>query len=77
MVKILQSTIERLLYVMLLLLFIVSVAIYIKISRDDSQKFRVLKSNQGQIICIVKGFTDPANYANHGQFIDNCVKANP
>lgn len=75
--KIMQSTIERLLYMLLLLVFISLGLIYVKISKDDTRKFEVLKANQDQLICIVKGFSDPVNFASHGEFIDKCVKDNP
>lgn len=58
--QILQSTIERLLYIVLLLVFIGQIALYAKITVDDNRKFHILKANQDQILCIVDlGFKKP------------------
>jgi hypothetical protein len=78
-----QDTVERLLYVLLLIVFLAIGVVYLKIAHDDAKKFYILKSNQAQIICIVKGIYDPANYKvvdgkqiPNTAFIDSCVKKN-
>lgn len=68
-----QSTIEKLLYILLLLIFIGLGVIYAKIAHDDNRKFHVLKSNQDQLICIVKGFRPDQTNPN---FIDKCIQNN-
>jgi hypothetical protein len=75
MIRILQSTIERLMYVVLLLVFIGMIIIYIKISYDDDKKFRVLKSNQDQLICIVNLGFQKMPPVSRGD-VDNCIKNN-
>lgn len=76
--QVLQSTIERLLYILLLMMFVAQVATFVKLSADDSRKFKVLKDNQGTLICIVKGPTSlsTATQSQRNAFIDNCVKVN-
>ncbi len=76
MIKIVQSTVERLLYIALLIIFLTSIAIYVKISIDDNKKFRVLKANQDQIFCVIEA---PPNLATQPraaqlQYITNCKK---
>lgn len=73
--RIFQSTIERLMYIVLFLVFIGQIALYIKITVDDNRKFHILKSNQDQILCIVNlGFKKPLPVTRAD--VDACVANN-
>lgn len=76
--KILQSTVERLLYILLLFVFLAVGAVYWKLSTDDARKFHILKANQDQIFCVIKAPPTLATAPRIEQikFINSCISNN-
>ncbi len=77
-IRIMQSTVERLLYILLVVLVIGQTTIYVKLYQDDRQRYLTLKSNQSVLICLVKGPPSLAlaSQAVRNAFVDNCIKEN-
>ncbi len=57
-----QTTIERMAWWVVVLVLVMNIAIYAKLTIDDNRKFHQLKSNQDTLLCITKGFIDPSNF---------------
>jgi hypothetical protein len=85
MIKIGQSTIERLAWLAVFLILIMNIIILAKLTIDDDRKFQVLRSNQNQLLCIIRESTNPVHttidpktlkFTVDNSYIDRCIKAN-
>lgn len=81
------APIEKLLYTALVLLFLLNIGglyvnyrTYQTTKQDSVERFHQLRNNQDQLLCITRGFVDPANYVQVNgitttkPFIDKCIE---
>lgn len=67
------------------LVLIMSIATFVKLTKDDNQKFHILKNNQDQLLCIVRESTNPVHtnidpktlkFTIDNSYIDKCIRDN-